>query len=107
ELVPDKPEYASGDDIRLMINTERAGSTVYLFVRGTGNVGPRPKIIRLEGKSALETIHVEPGDRPNFFIDAFTVSDGAIHKAVRQIVVPPEKQVLTLEVTPDAQRYKP
>lgn len=107
ELVPDRAEYAPGEDVRLMINTERTGGTVYLFVRTSGQTSPRAKVIRLDGRSTVEAIRVEKGDMPNFFVEAFTVSDGQVHSEVRQIVVPPARRVLNLDVLAGAPRYKP
>ncbi len=107
ELVPDKREYAAGETVELMINADRAGATVVLFVRPTDGVYLPPKIIRLAGKSAVETIEIGKRDMPNFFVEAFTVGDGRVHTAVREIVVPPEQRVLEVEVLPDALEYLP
>ena len=79
ELVPDKREYAPGEKVRLMINTDREGSTVVLFTRPTNGVYLEPKILRLEGKSVVEEIEVTKRDMPNFFVEAFTISDGKIY----------------------------
>ena len=40
ELVTDKAEYLPGETVRLMINTERAGATVALYVRPSNGVYP-------------------------------------------------------------------
>lgn len=46
-------------------------------------------------------------DMPNFFVEALTVSGGNVYTQVRQIIVPPEKRVLNVEVVAAAKRYKP
>ena len=46
-------------------------------------------------------------DMPNFFLEAMTVSAGRVHHAVKEIVVPPEKRILNVAVTPSAENYKP
>ncbi len=107
ELVPDKREYAPGDKVRLQINTDRTGGTVLLFVRPTNGVYLPPKVLRLDGKSTLEQIEVVKRDMPNFFVEAMTVADGKVHTEVREIVVPPEKRILNVEIEPSAQAYKP
>lgn len=106
ELVPDKAEYAPGDEVKLMLNTERADSTVYYFVRSQG-VAPRPQVLRIEGKSTQQMIKIEVGDMPNFFVEAFTVSNGKVHQTTREIIVPPAKRVLNLEVLADSAKHKP
>jgi alpha-2-macroglobulin len=107
ELVPEKAEYAPGEDVKLLINTERADSTVFLFIKPSAGIAPRPQIIKLTGKSSTQSIKVATGDMPNFFVEAFTVSDGKVHSAMREIAVPPAKRVLNMEVLADAEKYKP
>ncbi len=107
EIVPEKAEYAPGEEVKLLINTERAGSTVFFYVRSSQGVAPRPQVLKLDGKSATQVVKVALGDMPNFFVEAFTVSDGNVHKAVKEIVVPPAKRVLNLEVLADAAKHKP
>ena len=107
ELVPDKREYAPGDKVRLQINTDRVGGTVLLFVRPTNGVYLPPQVLRLEGKSTVQEIAVVKRDMPNFFVEAMTIADGKLHTEVREIVVPPEKRILNVEIEPSAQAYKP
>jgi len=107
ELVPDKREYAPGDRVRLMVNTDRESGTVVLFLRPANGVYQAPRVLRLKGKSRLEEIEVSRKDMPNFFVEAFTVSGGKLYAETREIVVPPEKRVLNVEVAPSAERYKP
>ncbi|HUT25799.1 MAG TPA: MG2 domain-containing protein, partial [Sumerlaeia bacterium] len=107
ELVTDKREYAPGEKARLQINTNRVGGTVVLFTRPANGVYLPPKVIRLAGKSAIEEIEVAKKDMPNFFVEAVTIADGRIHTETREIVVPPEKRILNLEIEPSAEEYKP
>ena len=107
EIISDKKEYQAGETIELMVNTERKDSTVALFVRPTNGVYLPPKIIRVDGKSTVAEIEVTKKDMPNFFIEAFTISGGKIYEETREIIVPPEKRILNVEVLPDETRYKP
>src|SRR5262249_9264460 len=102
ELVTDQREYAPGDKVKLLINTNKNDSTVLLFVRPTG-VYLAPKVLRLKGKSIEEEIAVAMKDMPNFYIEAVTVADGRVYSEVREVVVPPEKRVLNVEVLPSQQ----
>jgi len=107
ELIPDSKESAPGDKVRLMINTDRADTTVVLFVRPANGIYPVPKIVRMEGKSTVEEIAVTKKDMPNFFVEAFTISDGRLYSATREIIVPPEKRVLNVDVLPSSETYRP
>ena len=44
---------------------------------------------------------------PNFFIEALTVQSGRVYSTTREIIVPPEKRILNLEVTPQKETFKP
>jgi uncharacterized protein YfaS (alpha-2-macroglobulin family) len=107
ELVTDKREYAPGDRVKLLVNTNRAGGTVLLFLRPTNGIYLPPKVIRLEGKSIEEDVGVVQRDMPNFFIEALTVANGQVFTETREVVVPPEKRVLNVEVEPSQKEYKP
>jgi uncharacterized protein YfaS (alpha-2-macroglobulin family) len=107
ELVPDKAEYAPGDKVKLQINTDRAGGTVLLFARPTNGVYLKPRVLRLDGKSTVQEIEVAKRDMPNMFVEAVAVADGRVHTETRDIAVPPEKRVLSVEVLPSAAEYKP
>jgi uncharacterized protein YfaS (alpha-2-macroglobulin family) len=117
ELINDKKTYSPGDKLNLMINTERSDSFVLLFLRPSNGFYPKPQIIHLKGKTLLEAIDIEKRDMPNFFIEALTVSDGKVHTVLKEILVPPEKRILNVEVLPldgekdkksgDTVRYRP
>ncbi len=107
ELITDKQQYAPGEKVKLLINTNRAGGAVLLFLRPSNGVYLPPKLIRLDGKSHLEEVAVVTRDMPNFFVEAMSVADSRIHQETRGIVVPPEKRVLNVTVTPSQDEYKP
>ncbi|MCA9147546.1 MAG: hypothetical protein KDB05_32455, partial [Planctomycetales bacterium] len=89
ELIPDQPQYAPGDTVKLQINTDLKDSTVLLFVRPANGVYLPPKVIRMQGKSIVEEIAVIRKDMPNFFVEAMTIADGNVYTEMKEIVVPP------------------
>ncbi len=107
ELITDKKEYAPGEKVRLMINANRPGGTVALFVRPAHGMYLPPKLIRLDGKSTIEEIEVAPGDMPNYYVEALTVADGRVHQETREVVVPPARRVVDVKVTASQAKYKP
>ena len=106
-MIPERADYAPGEKVKLQINTDRAGSTVLLFLRPANGVYTPPQVIRMDGKSALAEIEVTRKDMPNFFVEAVAVADGRVYTEVRQITVPPEKRVLNVQVIPSAATYRP
>jgi uncharacterized protein YfaS (alpha-2-macroglobulin family) len=107
ELTPDRKEYAAGDQVKLMVNTASKDSTVLLFVRPTNNEYSLPSVLRIDGKSTVTEIDITKKDMPNFFIEALTICDGRIHTEVREVIVPPEKRILNVEVTSPSDKYLP
>lgn len=107
ELITDKAEYAPGESVNLLINTNRVGSTVLLFVRPANGVYLPPEILRVDGKSTTHEIAVGTKDMPNFFVEAVTIAGGKVHVAVKEIIVPPQQRVLDLALDPNAEKYKP
>src|SRR5262249_22746600 len=63
--------------------------------------------LRLKGKSTVEEVGVVQKDMPNFFLEAVTVADGRLHTEMKEVVVPPEKRVLNVEVLPSQKEDKP
>jgi uncharacterized protein YfaS (alpha-2-macroglobulin family) len=107
ELTADQREYKPGDKAKLQISTNQDKGTVLLFARPTNGVYLPPKVIRMEGKSIEQVVEVAQRDMPNFFVEAVTIHGGKVHTEVRELVVPPEKRVLNVEVTPSQKEYKP
>jgi uncharacterized protein YfaS (alpha-2-macroglobulin family) len=106
ELITQKREYGDGERVELMINANQPDATLVLFVRPAGVYLP-PKIIRMKGKSTVETITVSKKDMPNFFVEAFTIHDGRFFEETKEIVVPPESRILNVEVLATKKEYKP
>ncbi|QOV92365.1 alpha-2-macroglobulin [Humisphaera borealis] len=107
ELTPNKKEYAAGDTMQLMVNTERANSTVLLFDRASNGVYLKPKVLRLDGKSTLYETAIGKKEMPNFFVEAVTVGGGNVYIATKEIVVPPESRVTNISVKTSQERYRP
>lgn len=107
ELITDKQEYAPGETLKLLINTNKPDTAIALFLRPGNGLYHAPKILRLTGKSAVYDVGIVPGDMPNFFIEACTVADGKYIADQREVIVPPESRVLNVDVQPDQTEYLP
>ena len=107
ELLADKAEYAPGEDAQLMINAKHANATVLLFTRPAKGIYGKPKVLRMNSKSRFETVAITQKDMPNIFVEGMTIVDGRVYSEIRELVVPPQKRVLNVEVTPSAPRFRP
>ncbi len=107
ELIPDKAEYAPGENVAMRINTNRPGATVLLFVKPESGVYGKPRLLTLSDRSTEVKIPAELRDMPNFFVETLSVIDGKVVTETREIVLPPEKRILNVEVSPSSENYKP
>jgi uncharacterized protein YfaS (alpha-2-macroglobulin family) len=107
ELLTAKTEYRPGEEVEVMVNTNRVGSTVALFVRAASGVYPAPVWLQMDGKSAVHRFTLQSGDRPNIWLEAFTVHGAKVHRVTRQILVPPQDRIATVELKPDRKDYRP
>lgn len=107
EVIPEKKEYRAGETVRVLINTNRADSTVLLFPRPVGGVYQKPLVHCLRGKSEVVEFGVAAADMPNIYVEALTISEGRVHDQARQIVVPPESRIVDVKVEPSQPVFKP
>ena len=103
ELIAEKRTYQNGSTVKLLINTKLPNRTVILSLRN----GQEHRLVHIKGQSTEVEIPVSQKDMPNFFVEAALVSDASVHTAVREIIVPPEKRILNVEVLPSEDRFKP
>jgi len=106
EIITDKRNYREGDTAHLMINTNFEGSAVFLSTEMENEIRDYA-VHRLVGKTRVLDVKITREHVPNFFISAYLVHDGEVYGQTRELFVPPEKEFITVAVTPDKDRYKP
>ena len=104
ELIPDKETYSPGDTVRLTVNADYPDSTVFYKVRNG-----KTQLLRLKGKTGEISIPVVESDKPNFFVEAWTISAAKYHREVREIMVPPVDKIgkATVEIDGGLEVVKP
>jgi len=107
QLAVERSTYAPGEKAELLIGTSDPDQTVLLFERPVNGSYSLPRILRMDGHTAVRQLSIRAADRPNIFVEALTVRDGKIRTVVRELLVPPDERVLTVEATPSAEDYKP
>ena len=107
ELITDKRTYQPGEIAHVLINTNRPGSHVLFSHDVDNNHLLSWKLIHVPGKSMVIDVPVGKTHRPNFFIEATTVSDLRLHTQSRNILVPPEQGIIDVTVETDKGEYKP
>ena len=108
EIVTDKKTYKPGETASIMINSEGMDQSVYLFVRPASSGNPKNvKLIKLPTGSAIRELNIRSSDMPNVFIEAVAVRNGRMYSVTKQIIVPPEKKILNIELKTAEKKYKP
>src|SRR5437762_3763620 len=65
------------------------------------------RLVHLEGTVKLIDLLIEEKHVPNIFLGATLVSDRQMFVDTKQVVVPPTKNFLTVDVKPDRPQYQP
>ena len=104
ELIPDKETYSPGDTVKLTVNADYPDSTVFYKVRSG-----KTQLLRLKGKTGEISIPVVESDKPNFFVEAWTISAAKYHREAREIMVPPVDKIgkATVEIDGGLEVVKP
>ena len=108
EIITDKKTYQAGDTASIMINSADTDQSVFLFVRPASSGNPKDvKLINLPTGSEIKELKIRRSDMPNVFIEAMAVRNGRMYSVTKQIIVPPEKKILKIELKTAKNKYKP
>ncbi len=108
EILTGKSEYQPGDNVEIAVGCSGKNSSVLLFSRVEQNKdAAMPELLEVRDHIARTSFNIRAADMPNIFIEAWAVVDGKIYNEVKQILIPPEKKVLNIAVTPLEKSYKP
>jgi uncharacterized protein YfaS (alpha-2-macroglobulin family) len=105
ELIVDKDTFRVGQKAPVMIQTADSGRFVLFTVEADELLSA--KLIRLDGTTKLVELDVTEQHVPNMFLNAEMVSGKQLYTDAKQVVVPPTKNFLTVDVKPDRAQYQP
>ena len=107
EVLVEKTEYAPNEKVKLLLQSNRAGARLLVWVRPAGVYAGLPQVIQLEGKSTTIELDVTRSDMPNFFVEVTTVFGAKVHEVTKEIFVPPVSKVVKIELQPAATKVLP
>lgn len=116
QLSLDKQTYKVGDEVNVLINSSRPNANIALFIRPKNQVYPKPIMLQLgdknspngsTSKSKTYSFKITQADIPNIFVEAVTVFNGEVFTESAQIIIPPEKQIINLEIKPETKKINP
>jgi uncharacterized protein YfaS (alpha-2-macroglobulin family)/tetratricopeptide (TPR) repeat protein len=106
EIIADKEIHEVGETARLLITSEFPGAFAWYWIdSGTGNLDKR--VLLLEHRTTFVKIPVTDAFVPNSKVHVVVVRDGQVFADERELVVPPTRKVMTVEVRPDKETYRP
>ncbi|MBN1900598.1 hypothetical protein JW926_04645 [Candidatus Sumerlaeota bacterium] len=107
EMITDKREYKPGETAHVMINTAHSNSYVLFSDDVDNNRLLSWKTLHIPKRSMVLDIPITNDHKPNFFLEATTVSGGRAHQQTTQVCVPPEEGIMEMGVKYDKEEYKP
>lgn len=105
EIIVDKDTFRAGQKAAVMIATAANNRYVLFSIEADGIYSYQ--LVRMTGNVKLIEIDVEERHVPNSFLSAAMVTDQQIFVDTKEIVIPPVKNFLTVEIKPDRTQYKP
>ena len=105
QIIADKDTFRVGNEAPIMLVAPTSDRYVLFTVEGEDLYHYR--LVHLEGTVKLIDLLIEEKHVPNIFLGATLVSDRQMFVDTKQIVVPPTKNFLTVDVKPDRAQYQP
>ena len=107
EIITDKRTYQPGETAHVMINTSHSNSYVLFSDELDNSYLLSWKLLHLPKRHTVLHIPITKEHRPNFFLEATTVTDARVHQQMTRICVPPEEGILTVNLETDKAEYQP
>jgi uncharacterized protein YfaS (alpha-2-macroglobulin family) len=105
EIIADRDSFRSGQTATVMIVTPASGRWVLVTTSADGILDTQ--MLHLDGTVKLVEIPLDDRHTPSFFITASSISNRMMSSAMKQVVVPPVKHFINVEVKPDREQYEP
>ncbi len=105
QLIVDRDTFRAGQKAPVMIVTATSNRWVLFSVEGEQLTDYR--LVHVPGTVRLVTLDIEEKHVPNIFLQGTLISDYQVYRDVKQVVVPPTRNFLTVEVAGDKPLYGP
>ena len=104
EIIADKDTFRVGQTAPVMLVSRTPDRFVLFSVEGEDLYNYQ--LVHMDGTVKLVNLPIEEKHVPNIFLDATLVDDRQIFNDTKQIIVPPTKNFLTVDVKPDRAQYQ-
>jgi len=104
-IIVDSDTFRVGQTAAVMLTAPTADRYVLFSVEGEDLYSY--ELVHLTGNVKLVEVDLEERHVPNIYLAATMVADHQIYADVKQVVVPPTRNFLDVEVTADREQYQP
>lgn len=105
EIILDKDTFQAGRTVPVLLSVPSADRYV-LFTTEADDLHSY-QLVHVTGTAKLVELEIREKHVPNFFLSAAMVSDRQFFMDTKQVIVPPVRNFLTVEVQPDRSQYQP
>jgi alpha-2-macroglobulin len=105
EIIVDRDTFRSGQKAPVMLVANSNDRYVLFTVEAEELISHQ--VVHLTGTVKLVELALSDAHVPNVFLSAAMVADKQVHMDTKQVIVPPTKHFLTVDVKPDRAQYQP
>ncbi|NBR84898.1 MAG: alpha-2-macroglobulin [Verrucomicrobia bacterium] len=105
EIIVDRDTFRSGQKAPVMLVANSNDRYVLFTVEAEELISHQ--VVHLTGTVKLVELQLSDEHVPNVFLSAAMVADKQVHLDTKQVIVPPTKHFLTVDVKPDRAQYQP
>jgi len=105
EIIVDRDTFRTGQKAPVMLVANSNDRYVLFTVEAEELISHQ--VVHLTGTVKLVELQLSDAHVPNVFLSAAMVADKQIHLDTKQVIVPPTKHFLTVDVKPDRTQYQP
>ena len=105
EIIADKDTFRVGQKAPIMLVANSNDRYVLFTVEAEELISHQ--VVHLTGTVKLVELTLSDAHVPNVFLSAAMVADKQVHMDTKQVIVPPTKHFLTVDVKPDRTQYQP
>jgi uncharacterized protein YfaS (alpha-2-macroglobulin family) len=105
EIIVDKDTVRAGQTAPVMLSVPDSDRYVLFSVEGDDLYSY--KLVHVTGTAKLIELPIEERHVPNIYLNAAMVADSQLFVDTKQVVVPPVRQFLTVDVKADREQYQP
>ncbi|MGN6385389.1 MAG: alpha-2-macroglobulin family protein, partial [Verrucomicrobiota bacterium] len=105
QIVVDKDTFKSGEDAPVMLSAP--GNDRYVLFTVTAENILHYQLVHMEGSARLIQLSIGENFIPNVFLQAASIYDQELLVDRKEVVVPPVKQFLDLDIIADQQQFQP